>query len=134
MNKLCVLCICTYLFYYIGTNLPIANVNYKSLYQEFLKLEAKYNEKLLRAHNINPQELHEACIIYENYDEKKNCSKSYIIEHTNMSEETYQDVFVHPISYIKEYLNNYETIKDKIFDINELIDMIKKELYSLEFL
>jgi len=103
------------------------------LYHQLLSLEESYNDKLLLAHNINPSELKEACAKINDYNERTEFRKRYIMENANLTETEYQEIFVHPLSQITQTKENtmsdlkttYEDIKEKIDKLEDLIDLIK---------
>ncbi len=144
MKKAILLILCVYLFQSnaIKQYIPDSEANHNThtnelnnLYQQFISLEKKYNDKILKSYGINPQELKTQCDIYTDYNEKKECRMHYIMNKTNLSEQEYHDKFIHPLQQISDSkettLNNvkntYDDLKEKIDKIENLINVLNQD-------
>lgn len=103
-----------------------------SLYQQMRSLEEVYNNKLLIAHGIDPHELQEQSTKISDYKTREEFKKNYIMEKADLTDQEYQDIFVHPLSQItntkettiNDIKNSYEEIKEKINNLENLIELI----------
>lgn len=96
------------------------------LYNKMVFLETSYNNKLLKQYDINPDELNTKLEKIEDRVERENFKKQFVMEHTNLTEDEYQDIFVHPLTQIKN------SSIDTISDLDELYTNLKTNVDYLE--
>ena len=124
MRKLLIIIACFALFYFIDVSKLNKN-NKRTIIKEIVYLEKKYNNKLLKKYNIDPDELEKTCSSSKKIPK---CKKEYIIKNTSLTEKEYQDIFIHPLEQIKNTKdhieNTYENLIDTINNLSELIDTL----------
>lgn len=141
MKKIFVIFICLYIFqtntfqnmisHFVSKE--TSSESEKNIYQTFLSLEEKYNDKILKSYNIDPDALKQKLSQIEGEKAKVEYKKQYIMDKTNISESEYQEKFVHPVSQlrqsstesIEDIKNAYQYVKDKVENIENLINLFK---------
>ncbi len=134
MKKILVILFCFYIYKSNTLQNIISNSDNKTnIYQTFLSLEDKYDDKMLRSYNINPDDLRLELSQIKGEKAKEDYKREYIMEKANISESEYQDRFVHPVSQIKQTSSEsiedikkaYEYIETKVESIENLLDLFK---------
>lgn len=87
------------------------------------KVNEIYDKRIMSAYGINYDEMIEAC---QTASDKNTCKKAYILNMTNLTENEYTDIFVHPLGELTniDVKSSYQRVKEEYSNMKKLLKYI----------